>query len=65
MVTHDIPESISMSDRVIVLSKRPAVIKRIHSIEFPEDVETPLQRRNNPKFGQYFNEIWRELDVHI
>ncbi|MGI6576470.1 MAG: ABC transporter ATP-binding protein [Eubacteriales bacterium] len=65
MVTHDIPESISMCDRVIVLSKRPAVIKRIHTLEFPEDVKTPLQRRNNPKFGQYFNEIWRELDVHL
>jgi len=65
MVTHDIPESISMSDRVIVLSKRPAQIKHILNIEFPEDVRTPLLRRNNPNFGQYFNKIWRELDVHI
>lgn len=65
MVTHDIPESISMSDRILVLSKRPAVIKRTLNIEFPDDVETPLQRRNHPKFGQYFNEIWRDLDVHL
>ena len=64
MVTHDIPESISMSDRIIVLSKRPAIIKSIHKIEFPEDVKTPLQRRNNSNFGHYFNEIWKELDVH-
>lgn len=65
MVTHDIPESISMSDRIIVLSNRPATIKRTLKIEFPEEVKTPLQRRNNPKFGQYFNEIWRDLDVHL
>jgi len=65
MVTHDIPESISMSDRIVVLTKRPACIKAIHKIEFPEEVKTPLQRRNNPNFGKYFNEIWRELDVHI
>jgi len=65
MVTHDIPESISMSDRIIVLTKRPACVKAIHEVQFPEEVKTPLQRRNNPNFGHYFNEIWRELDVHI
>jgi NitT/TauT family transport system ATP-binding protein len=64
MVTHDIPESISMSDRIIVLTKRPAKIKNIHKIEFPENVKTPLERRNNSNFGSYFNEIWKELDVN-
>ncbi len=63
MVTHDIPESISMADRVLVLSKRPAVIEYIHDIRFEEDCCSPLARRNNPRFGAYFNEIWRELDV--
>ncbi len=65
MVTHDIPESISMSDRIIVLTKRPARIKSIHKIEFPVEVKTPLERRNNSNFGHYFNEIWKELDVHV
>ena len=65
MVTHDIAESISMSDRIIVLSKRPARIKSIHKIAFPEDMQSPLKRRNNPNFSRYFNEIWGELDVHI
>lgn len=65
MVTHDIPESISMSDRILVLSRRPSEIKSIHSIEFPPEAAYPLQRRNNPRFGPYFNEIWRELDVHV
>jgi NitT/TauT family transport system ATP-binding protein len=64
-VTHDIPESISMSDRIIVLTKRPACVKAIHEIRFTHEVDTPLRRRNNPNFGKYFNEIWRELDVHI
>lgn len=65
MVTHDIPESISMSDRILVLSRRPSEIKSIHSIEFPPEAAAPLQRRNSPRFGPYFNEIWRELDVHV
>ena len=34
IVTHDISEAISMSDRVFVLSKRPGTIKHIHKIDF-------------------------------
>ncbi len=63
MVTHDIPEGISMADRMIVLSRRPAVIKNIYEIKFDPSCASPLERRNNPQFGRYFNEIWGELDV--
>lgn len=66
MVTHDIPESISMSDRVVVLTKRPAKINEILDIDFPDlKNRTPLSSRNNQKFGEYFNIIWKELDVHV
>lgn len=65
MVSHDIPESISMSDRIIVLTSRPAKIKNIHNIDFNIDNETPLNRRNQPKFSDYFNTIWKELDVNV
>lgn len=65
MVTHDIPECISMSDRIIVLTKRPAEIKSIHTIVYPEESQGPLERRNHPNFSCHFNVIWRELDVHV
>lgn len=65
MVTHDIPESISMADRIVVLTGRPATVRSIHTVEFPAEASTPLSRRNHPGFGPYFNEIWRELDVRI
>lgn len=65
MVTHDISESISMSDRVIVLSKRPAVIKSIHPIVFDCIKRTPLKCREAPNFREYFNTIWKELEVHV
>ncbi|HYE67507.1 MAG TPA: ABC transporter ATP-binding protein [Anaerovoracaceae bacterium] len=61
MVTHDIPESISMSDKIIILSERPAVIKEILEIDFEMDNRTPLTCRNNPKFSKYFDHIWKEL----
>ena len=61
IVTHDIAEAISMSDRVIVLSKRPATIKQDHKIEFDIENRTPLNCRENPKFSKYFNTLWKEL----
>lgn len=63
MVTHDIPESISMSDKVIVLSKRPAIIKKIYDIDFGMKSRTPLNCRENPKFSEFFDLIWRELNI--
>lgn len=65
MVTHDIAESISMSDRVIVLSRRPAVVTAIHAIRFDLPKRTPLACREAPEFPSYFNTIWKELDVHV
>lgn len=64
IVTHDISEAISMSDRVIVLSKRPATVKSIHNIEFEMDNRNPINCRESPKFSKYFDTIWKELDVH-
>ena len=64
IVTHDISEAISMSDRVIVLSKRPATVKNIHNIEFEMDNRNPINCRESPKFSKYFDTIWKELDVH-
>jgi len=62
MVTHDISEAVSMSSRVIVLSKRPAVIKKIINIEFDGENLTPLKCREHSKFRLYFNDIWKEMD---
>lgn len=64
IVTHDISEAISMSDRVVVLTKRPATVKNIHNIEFEMDNRNPINCRESPKFSKYFDAIWKELDVH-
>ena len=64
MVTHDISEAISMSDRIIVLSKRPAIVKNIHKIDFNMENRTPLNCREKPEFSKYFNLMWKELDEH-
>lgn len=62
MVTHDISEAISMSNRIIVLSNRPAEIKKIFNIEFSVSHDSPLKSREEPEFRVYFNNIWKELN---
>ena len=64
MVTHDLAEAISLSDRIIVLTKRPATIKKIYNIKY-EEKETPIKNRTTKEFNEYYNKIWRDLDVHI
>ena len=64
MVTHDISEAISMSDRIIVLTERPATIKSIHNIDFEMEKRDPLNVRESPKFSKYFDTSWKELDVN-
>lgn len=65
MVTHDIPESISMSDRIVVMTSRPAKVKEIHTVTFQLPQRSPLLCREQPEFSKYFNLIWKELDVHV
>ncbi|PBG31271.1 taurine ABC transporter ATP-binding protein, partial [Clostridioides difficile] len=49
LVTHDIGEAISISDKVAILSKRPATIKNIYDIELNMDgTKTPPKRRKVP-----------------
>ena len=63
IVTHDISEAISMSDRVLVLTKRPGTIKDIHKIDFQIENRTPINCRQSPKFSKYFDALWKELGV--
>lgn len=63
IVTHDISEAISMGDRVIVLSNRPAKIKNIHTIDLNVDGDrTPLKSRESSQFNDYFQKIWKEMN---
>ena len=63
LVTHDISEAISMADRVLILSNRPAQIQMDLLIELTIENRTPFNSRSAPEFQQYFNQIWKELNV--
>ncbi len=64
MVTHDLAEAITMSDRVIVLSKRPALVKKVFDIYFEERNNT-IELRKTKKFYEYYEDIWKEIDNHV
>ncbi|MCI7003209.1 MAG: ABC transporter ATP-binding protein [Clostridia bacterium] len=60
LVTHDISEAISLSDRVFILTKRPATLHKVEIMNFTKDL-TPLKRRDDKNFASHFNSIWGEL----
>lgn len=63
LVTHDISEAISMSDKIAVLSKRPSTIKSIYTIDLKISGErTPIISRSAENFKDYFNILWKEID---
>lgn len=61
IVTHDISEAISMCNKIIVLSKRPSVIKKIYNIELDNN-STPIKNRESNNFTDYFKMIWKDID---
>lgn len=63
LITHDIEEAVSMSDRVIVLSRRPTVVKSVYEIEISGDRTDMMAARNSSGFSDYVRRIWGDLDV--
>lgn len=64
LVTHDLSEAVSMADRILVLTRRPATVCANLQLQFERPGLTPFARRNEPEFRTYFNEIWRELNQY-
>jgi len=63
LVTHNIEEAITFADKVIILSKRPAKIKNIITIDI-SNKDSIYERRKDKNFHKYFDTIWKDLDVN-
>lgn len=61
LVTHDISEAVSMADRIIVLTKRPATVKNVFDIDIT--ASSPLKRRESPRFSEWFDRVWKEVSL--
>jgi NitT/TauT family transport system ATP-binding protein len=62
-ITHDVEEAVSLSHRVMVMSKRPGRIKAVHEINLDCDRTDPVSARNAPGFGEQVTTIWQELEI--
>jgi NitT/TauT family transport system ATP-binding protein len=65
IVTHDIAEAISMADRVVVLSRRPATVKKIYEIPLSRRAASVADVQSTPEFVHFFKEIWDALDISV
>ena len=61
LVSHDISESISLCDKVVVLSSRPSHVVAEIDIDLDKSL-TPLKRRECADFSKYFEIIWKLLE---
>ena len=60
LVTHDISEAIALSDKIVVLTARPAHVLTEHEITF---ADTPKDRRNDSHFANMFEVLRKELGI--
>ncbi len=61
LITHDLSEAISLADRILVLTKRPAAIKRTIPVKLTLAEQSPLAARNAPEFNDLFTLLWKEI----
>ena len=61
IVTHDISEAISIANKVVIMSKRPSIIKDIIEIKL-ESNKNPIENRKDKNFSYYYEKIWKEID---
>lgn len=62
LVTHDLSEAISMADRVMILSKRPAHIVKEVPIVWKVGKCAPSEARKETDFARYFQQVWEVME---
>ncbi len=61
-ITHDLVESIALSDRILVMSARPGTITEEIRVDLP-DRDQPIVRRRNPRVGEYVARLMELLHL--
>jgi NitT/TauT family transport system ATP-binding protein len=62
LITHDLIEAVTLSDRVLVMSRRPGSIVDEIAIELPQR-DNPIARRRDPRVNDYVARLMDRLDI--
>lgn len=62
LVTHDISEAISLSDRILVLSPKPTKVIKEILLPYRKEQLSPMEVRSKKDFSVYFERVWKELN---
>ena len=62
LITHDLSEAVTLSDRVLVMSRRPGTIVEEITIDMPQR-ENPIARRHDPKVNDYVARLMDHLGI--
>jgi ABC-type nitrate/sulfonate/bicarbonate transport system ATPase subunit len=64
LVTHDLAEAITLTDRVLILTKRPATVATQHTIPFGRE-RNMLELRQTSDYLELYGRLWSELGAQI
>jgi NitT/TauT family transport system ATP-binding protein len=64
LVTHDLAEAATLSDVIVILSRRPAQIFSRHSVNFGRE-RNVLQLRQSPEFLKLNGALWHDLSLQL
>jgi NitT/TauT family transport system ATP-binding protein len=62
IVTHDLAEAITLADRVVVFSHRPATVKAVYDVSLGNRTRKTTELRADPAFGQLFEKLWDQIE---
>jgi NitT/TauT family transport system ATP-binding protein len=62
LITHDLLEAVTLSDRVLVMSRRPGRIIEEIRIDLPQR-DDPIARRQEPRVNEYVGRLMDRLDI--